>query len=113
MSEPAAGNGDSPLIKGVRGLSGLSVNEDGELVAETEMGSVKFTKPVAYQEIDGKRVEVDCKYVIRNREALSVGGSKITDTDNGHGSRTYGFKVASYDTTKDLIIDPLLASTFF
>jgi hypothetical protein len=36
----------------------LQINHDGELVAETELGPVKFTKPVAYQEIDGKRVEV-------------------------------------------------------
>jgi hypothetical protein len=42
----------------------LSVNEHGELEAETELGTVKFTKPVAYQEIDGKRVEVECKYTI-------------------------------------------------
>ena len=33
-------------------------------MAETELGPVKFTKPVAYQEIDGKRVEVECKYTI-------------------------------------------------
>ncbi len=51
---------------------GLVVNEHGELVAETELGPVKFTKPIAYQEIDGKRVEVDCKYVIRDRDPSSV-----------------------------------------
>src|SRR3990167_7483305 len=49
----------SPLEKGARGLW---VNEHGELVAETELGAVKFTKPVAYQEIDGKRVEVSVEY---------------------------------------------------
>src|SRR3989338_5844280 len=43
----------SPLEKGARGLW---VNEEGQLVAGTELGPVKFTKPVAYQEIDGKRV---------------------------------------------------------
>ena len=42
----------------------LQINNAGELVAETELGYVTFTKPVAYQEIDGKRVEVECKYVI-------------------------------------------------
>ena len=42
----------------------LTVNESGELVAETELGAVKFTKPVAYQEIDGQRVEVECNYTI-------------------------------------------------
>ncbi|TVM00546.1 MAG: hypothetical protein CV087_13155, partial [Candidatus Brocadia sp. WS118] len=112
----------SPLTKGARGLS---VNEHGELVAETELGPVKFTKPVAYQEINGKRVEVDCKYVMRNRDPSSVRYSKKTNTknrhtqqtqptgtDNGRASRTYGFTVASYDRTKDLVIDPLLASTY-
>ena len=47
---------------------GLLVNEHGELVAETELGPVKFTKPIAYQEIDGKRVEVAVEYSIQNPE---------------------------------------------
>ena len=40
---------------------------------------------------------------------LSTANCKLT-TDNC--SLIYGFKVASYDKSKDLIIDPLLASTF-
>ncbi|MFO0795291.1 MAG: hypothetical protein U0586_14670 [Candidatus Brocadiaceae bacterium] len=61
----------------------LSVNENGELVAETELGAVKFTKPIAYQDIDGKRVEVEAKYVIRGRETSSVKDTKNTDTIHG------------------------------
>ena len=45
---------------------GLWVNEHGELVAETELGPVKFTKPVAYQEIEGKRVEVGVEYKVES-----------------------------------------------
>jgi len=147
----------SPFIKGdltvsplEKGASGLWVNEEGQLVAETELGPVKFTKPTAYQEIDGKRVYVDVAYQIENfkmqnaeqgithplplsrgeyKSPLLGGESGVgksntdtdnghekahlpTDTDNGHVSHTYGFTVASYDRTKPLIIDPLLASTF-
>ncbi len=174
------------------GARGLWVNEHGELVAETELGAVKFTKPIAYQEIDGKRVEVDVAYQIENckiqnaeqgithplplsrgeyKSPLSgeecrnpllgeecksplLGGdsgvgnsecrnlkfvssqktrtnnpcSKHTGTGFVHATQpetknsstpnsetpqsTYGFKVASYDRTKELIIDPLLASTY-
>ena len=39
------------------------VNDEGQLVAD-RAGPVKFTKPVAYQEINGKRVDVECKYTI-------------------------------------------------
>ena len=35
-------------------------------MAETALGHVKFTKPIAYQEIDGKRVYVDVAYQIEN-----------------------------------------------
>ncbi|GAN33996.1 MAG: hypothetical protein DYG83_13515 [Candidatus Brocadia sp. AMX2] len=100
-------NSSNPLsLKGDTG--GLKVNEDGELVVETELGPVKFTKPVAYQEIDGKRVDVAVEYRIQHTEAnLSNPKSEVQNPQS-----EYGFKVASYDKTKELIIDPLLASTY-
>ncbi|WP_347274635.1 SBBP repeat-containing protein [Candidatus Kuenenia sp.] len=147
----------------------LSVNEQGQLVAETELGPVAFTKPVAYQEIDGKRVDVGVEYEIyavpqvvhrkgvpKNAKESIVGNTEsagnvcpplaclcvacrqagvkgverdsphviqpttnpkskivnLSSTEIGHPKLEYGFKVASYDKTKELVIDPLLASTF-
>jgi len=159
------------------GAKSITVNEEGQLAVETELGPVKFTKPIAYQEIDGKRVEVAVEYRIQDvgwvKSVLSFvegrsapnppptpdsGGQPsvpLTEGDEGGGfallnpsclcaliqdnrassivhpaswivdhavnsqlpnSQTpqliYGFTVASYDRTKDLIIDPLLASTY-
>src|SRR3990172_6113948 len=127
----------SPLIKGVRGLS---VNEHGELEVETALGTVKFTKPVAYQEIDGKRVEVAVEYKVESLQLkdentkcetrntkLKTLNAKLASTKPNPQSEIansnrkskivnrkfeYSFTVASYDRTKPLIIDPLLASTF-
>src|SRR3990172_2817213 len=99
----------------------LQINNTGELEAETELGVVKFTKPVAYQEIDGKRVEVECEYTIaecgvQNAEIthpLVPSREGINPQSKIHNPKSeYGFTVASYDKTKELIIDPLLASTF-
>ena len=131
----------SPLEKGARGLL---VNKYGELEVETELGPVKFTKPVAYQIINGKKIEVDVEYDIQGAGVRDQGSSVIsvssldpcllphvplidsqlktqnskhttvsTLPDTRHTSHIeYGFKVASYDKTKELVIDPLLASTF-
>ena len=80
---------------------------------------MKFTKPVAYQEIGGKRVEVAVAYTIHGLESEGVQrGKGEPETSNSKletrnwNPETYGFKVASYDKTQELIIDPLLASTF-
>ena len=125
---------ESPLEKGARGLW---INDEGQLEAETELGPVKFTKPIAYQEINGKRVDVGVEYRVESSEAenksskhktcnsklmsthpkstiQNLSSTSIGDPKSKIANRKleYGFKVASYDKTKDLIIDPLLASTY-
>ncbi|MFY3741270.1 MAG: Ca2+-binding RTX toxin-like protein [Candidatus Nitrosomirales archaeon] len=74
------------------GVGGLDVNEKGELLLDTELGTVAMTKPLAFQDIDGIRRSIDVSYTIR-------------DTN-------YGFAVGHYDPNHTLFIDPLLASTF-
>ena len=49
----------------LQGAKRLDVNEKGELEVITELGAVKFTKPLAYQEINGKKVEVNVSYKIQ------------------------------------------------
>src|SRR3990170_8010399 len=71
LSPSVRGTGGCPPLAGVGGglgAGGLWVNEHGELVAETELGPVKFTRPVAYQEINGKRVDVSVEYKIQKSE---------------------------------------------
>ena len=109
-------NANPEAIKlGISGATSLNVNKEGQLLAETELGQVKFTKPVAYQEIDGKRVEVAVEYSIQVSEEQEVRGElepQNADWETLNSKSTYSFTVASYDRTKDLIIDPLQASTF-
>ena len=83
----------SIVIK-VEGAKELEIDkETGELIVSTELGDVRFTKPVAYQEFYGKRLEVPVKYRLFSKN-------------------TYGFEVGKYDRTRPLVIDPLLASTY-
>lgn len=85
----------------VEGAEGIRLNEAGELVLETPHGEVKFTKPVAYQKINGKRVDVKAAYRVE----------EVKD-ENGKGRLVYAFHVGEYDKSRELIIAPLLASTF-
>lgn len=120
----------------LNGAKVLRVNEEGQLEAETELGTVVFTKPLAYQEIRGERVYVDVEYRLQqsavigqNTEAnllnpkseiqnlkVQVSHSQPETGDLKPETRNpqpaYGFKVAAYNRKKDLIIDPLLASTY-
>jgi len=85
------GNPESIKIK-LKGIKRLMANANGELDVLTELGSTRFTKPLAYQITDGEKQFVEVAYVI----------------SKGSG---YGFKVGRYDKKRPLIIDPLLAST--
>ncbi|HLG25832.1 MAG TPA: hypothetical protein VI588_03520, partial [Candidatus Gracilibacteria bacterium] len=85
---------DPSLIKlSVEGAEVIEVNEEGELSFTTQDSTVKMTKPTAYQEINGERTNVEVTYTLFE-------------------NKQYGFTVGQYDTTKELIIDPLVGSTF-
>ena len=78
----------------IEGAKGLSINKSGELEVETGLGIIKFTRPYAYQYINGNKVKVSAEYSLMDSALI------------------YGFKVGNYDRKRPLIIDPLLASTF-
>lgn len=82
---------DPGLIKlAFQGADHIVVNRGGELELHVGSGEVRMRKPAIYQEIDGVRKPIDGRYVIED-------GQKV------------GFQMATYDTTRPLIIDPVLA----
>lgn len=85
--------GESNDIKvKIEGASSLKTNSSGELELQTDIGVVKFSTPLAFQEDNGKKQYVPVSYTVQNDQ--------------------YGFSVGEYDKTKPLVIDPLIASTF-
>ena len=76
----------------LNGAESLGVNGEGELEVRTGLGEVKFSKPVAYQEVEGKRRYVEVSYQVEGND--------------------YGFKLGAYDRERELVIDPILQSTY-
>ena len=76
------------------GANSLKINEKEEVEVD---GIPIYSKPVAYQMINGKRVEVAANY-----QVLASNLSPQTSI------LTYGFKVGDYDKSSPLIIDPVL-----
>ncbi len=89
------------ILLSMEGAEGLSIDESGKMIVATALGQVAFTKPVAYQEIDGRKKYVDASY------ALTKFRNHKSRIENG-----YRFTIGQYDPDYELIIDPLLASTF-
>jgi len=68
---------------------------DRALVIQTADGSVRLNAPGIYQEIAGEKRAVEGRFVLR-------------------GANRAGFEIASYDRSRELIIDPILSfSTYF
>ena len=58
---------DATTIKlKVAGGNSLKINNKGELEIETGLGVAMYSKPLAYQEINGKRHEVNVTYALLN-----------------------------------------------
>ncbi len=72
-----------------RDVQGTRLDTSGNLIIETEFGEMRHTRPVAFQEIDGRRVAVEARFA-------------------NIGENAYGFRVGEYDRSRDLIIDPLV-----
>ncbi len=77
----------------------LQIAPDGDLVVETEGGEVRFHKPLVYQ----PAINSGQRTTDHGQRAL-VDGQYILPANN-----RVGFKVAAYDHTKPLIIDPVLS----
>jgi uncharacterized repeat protein (TIGR01451 family) len=76
------------------GADSVDVNHDGQLEVRTQLGDLKDDKPTAYQESHSVVADVDAAYDLRPKE--------------DGGSYQYGFKLANYDRSLPLIIDPAI-----
>ena len=76
----------------LQGAKGLKTSKNGERIIKTPEGNIKFTKPVAYQLINNKKEYVEVAYTTKGK--------------------TYGFEPGKYNPDYELVIDPLIASTF-
>jgi len=75
------------------GQESIRINDQGEIVTKTSLGEVTNGKLYSYQNNNGIKNEVECKFI-----------------QNPDG--TVGINTTGYDKTKELIIDPLVYSTF-
>ena len=76
----------------ISGARRLRLDRAGALVVRTGLGEVTFTAPAAFQEREGTRHAVRVAYELRGRD--------------------YGFRLANYDKTLPVVIDPLLQATY-
>src|SRR6267142_719006 len=87
----APGADPNKIVLGFKGADKLEIDAQGDLVLHAAGGDIRQRKPVIYQEIDGVRHEVAGRYVRK-------------------GANRVAFHVAAYDTSRPLVIDPVVLS---
>ena len=90
----AAGADPRQIKLSFAGVDHLELDGRGDLVLHSSGRQMRMLKPVVYQEKEGVREEVSGKYTL-NKE-LEI-----------------GFDIAAYDSTRALVIDPVLAYSTF
>ncbi len=82
----------SRIAMAVHGARRLRLARNGSLVVTTGNGDIAFSPPTAYQDIDGVRRSVEVAY------SLTTAG--------------YRFRLGDYSHEHELVIDPILQSTY-
>jgi Beta-propeller repeat len=72
------------------GITGMRVDEKGDLLLRTEAAEIRQSQPVVYQQINNSRRIIPASYVINDKNQVA-------------------FQIANYDRSKPLVIDPTLA----
>ena len=85
----APGADPKKIVLDFKGADKVEIDARGDLVLQAPGGDIRQHKPIIYQEIDGIRQEIAGGYVRK-------------------GANCVGFEVAAYDTTRLLVIDPLV-----
>src|SRR6185503_13797339 len=88
----AAGADPRSIAVRIGGARRLERAPDGALVAHTGRGAVRFTAPVAWQDIDGERRAVHASYTLSRQH--------------------YGFALGNHSREHPVFIDPLLQATY-
>ncbi len=86
----APGADPSAITVRFAGAEGIQIDDVGDLVLRLAGGEIRQPKPLIYQELDGLRRPVPGGYASR-------------------GPAEIGFALGSYDATRQLVIDPVLA----
>ena len=76
-----------------RGATAVRINEAEQLEVSTPLGGFQEDTPYAYQEVEGRRLEVAAAYVLEGEAS---------------GRVQYGFRVGAYDQHKLLVLDPVV-----
>jgi PKD repeat protein len=83
-----------------KGVQDFSITPEGDLSLQLPGGgTLTHKKPIVYQEINGKRLDVEGEFAIE---------PKSPQESSGNRDFVFGFKVASYHRGYPLIVDPVL-----
>jgi hypothetical protein len=85
----APGADAQKILLRFEGADAIKIDTQGDLVLHTANGELRQRKPVVYQDIDGTRHEIEGRYVIKD-------------------ANRFGFRLAAYDASEPLVIDPVL-----
>lgn len=71
------------------GQNSIKISEKGDLIIETNLGTLTEQKPYAYQIKNGKMTEIPCGFILTDQSLVN-------------------FELGAYDPTLELIIDPVI-----